>query len=73
MNWFFLSTFAERLRVKEERAIQSKPIDICWKETKFNELYMKDKSKTEKLYTKFTQTRAYNNFLSSSSLSNCFN
>jgi len=71
MNWFFLSAFTETLRAKEGAKI--KPSDICWKKTKFNELYMKDKSKTEKLYTKFLQTGAYKNFLSSPSLSNCFN
>lgn len=71
MNWFFLSAFADFLSGKESSAVKAK--DICWKRTKFNEQYMKDKSKTEKLYTKFMQTKAYKNFLNSPSLSTCFN
>jgi hypothetical protein len=71
MNWFFLSAVTGILGNKE--GMQIKVSDICCKKTKFNEQYMRDKSKTEKLYGKFLQTRAYKNFLSSPSLSNCFN
>lgn len=75
MNWFFLSAFVDLLRNKEEpsNATAAKVTEISWKNTKFNELYVKDKSKTEKLYGKFVQTRAYKKFLNSSSLSTCFN
>lgn len=71
MNWFFLSAFAERLRCKEDA--QVKMGETKWKNAKFNEMYVRDKSRTEKLYSKFVQTKAFKNFLNSSSLSNCFN
>ena len=71
MTWFFLSAFAEVLRNKSSADIKVQ--DICGKDSKFNEQYIKDKGKTEKLYTIFVQTSTYKNFLSSSSLSKLFN
>lgn len=72
MNWFFLSAFADLLRTKTDTSL-SKVTDAYWKKSKFNEVYMKDKSKTEKLYAKFVRTKSYKEFLSSGSLSICFN
>lgn len=70
MNWYFLSAFANKLGAREDK---SEVNEIVWKNTKFNEMYMRDRGKTEKLYKKFTKTKLYKSFLSSNSLSSCFN
>ena len=71
MTWFFLSAFADALRNVGKSAVTVQ--EICEKDDKFNYMYIKDKKTTEKLYTKFMQTKTYRNFLSSSSFSNLFN
>ncbi len=75
MTWFFLSAFAGVLKPGADETAAAaglKAAEIVMN-SKFNDMYVKDKSKTEKLYAKFMQTRTYKNFLSSGSLSKLFN
>ena len=69
MTWFFLSVFNEQFRVSRD---PSKP-DISVKESRFNEMYVKDAKKAEKLYARFMNTNTYHNFMNSSSFSTLFN
>jgi hypothetical protein len=71
MTWFFLSAFSDMLQ-KGSHAVPDMQ-EICDEDNKFNEMYVKDKKKTEKLYSRFIQTNTYKNFLSSGSLSKLFN
>ena len=71
MTWFFLSVFNEQLRNPAELP-PSKP-DISVKESRFNEMYLKDGKKTEKLYAKFMSTNTYKHFMNSPSFSTLFN
>ncbi len=71
MTWFFLSAFADVLR--EKKAGPTNVQDICGKGTRFDDLYVNDAKKSEGLYARFIQTKAYRNFLRSASLSKLFN
>ena len=71
MTWFFLSVFNEDLQKSSEP--ESKSSGLSVKESKFNELYINDGKKTEKLYARFMQTKSYKSFINSTSLSTLFN